>query len=198
MKRLVPAARAYLASGDPRVAAANLVAMVLAWNTPFYPFYARAAGGMGMWPGAWLTLCVFPVFLAVPAVTRHWPYWGRVLLVTIGIGNTVFCTWLLGEASGTQLFLLPCITLAALLFRREERAALFGLLVLPVILGVALNGRYPVSPFVCSGVGCAGLVWLNGFSVAVLTAFLGVLATGQVGLTSNADPPMLRPTTPPP
>ncbi len=102
----------YVGSDDPRVGAANLVAMVLAWNTPFYPLYLRGTAGAGMWPGGWLMLCVFPAFLAVPALTRRWPTGGRVLLVTIGTANTLFCTWLLGEASGTPLFLLPCVTLA--------------------------------------------------------------------------------------
>jgi hypothetical protein len=177
----------YIAADDPRVASANLVAMVLAWNTPFYPLYLRGAAGPAIWPGGWLTLCVFPAFLAIPAVTRRWPYAGRALLVLTGTANTLFCTWLLGEASGTAIFLLPCITLAALVFRRDERAALFGLLGLPIVLGIALDGRYPVSPFVCAGAGCAGIAWMNAFSVAILTAFLGLLATGLV-TTASARP----------
>jgi hypothetical protein len=52
----VKALRRYVASDDPRVAAANLVAMVLAWNTPFYPLYLRGAAGAGIGLGAWLTL----------------------------------------------------------------------------------------------------------------------------------------------
>ena len=178
----------YIASDDPRVAAANLVAMVLAWNTPFYPLYLRGAAGPAIWPGGWLTLCVFPAFLAIPAVTRSWPFAGRVLLVLTGTANTLFCTWLLGKSSGTAIFLLPCITLAALLFRRDETAALFGLLGLPIVLGIALDGRYPVSPFVCSGQGCPGILWMNVFSVAVLTAFLGLLATGLATTASDTPP----------
>jgi hypothetical protein len=185
--------RRYVWSGDPRVAVANLVAMVLAWNTPFYPLYLRGAAGEGIWPGAWLTLCVFPFFLSVPAVTRGRPLLGRVLLVVIGTGNTVFCTWLLGEASGTELFLLPCVTLAALLFRRNEHVPLFGLLALPIVVGVALDGRYPASPFVCVGVACSGIVWMNAISVGVLTAFFGVLATG---LDTSGVPRTPRPETP--
>ncbi len=178
----------YIASDDPRVATANLVAMVLAWNTPFYPLYLRGVAGPAILPGGWLTLCVFPAFLAVPAVTRFWPYAGRVMLALTGAANTLFCTWLLGEASGTAMFLLPCITLAALLFRRDETAALFGLLALPIVLGIALDRRYPVSPFVCSGEGCTGILWMNVFSIAVLTAFLGLLATG-LATTANDTPP---------
>jgi hypothetical protein len=174
--------RRYVAAEDPRVAAANLVALVLGWNTPFYPLYLLAAG---MRPGVWFTITAFPFFVLVPAVNRKYPFWGRVLLVAIGLGNTLFCTWLLGEASGTQLFLLPCITLAALLFRRDEPGALIGLLALPVVAGLALDGRYPMSPYACSGAACGGIVWLNAVSVAVLTVFLGWLAAG---LQSGVEP----------
>jgi hypothetical protein len=191
MRRIIAGARNYVASDDPRVAAANLVAMVLAWNTPFYPLYLRGAAGAAIWPGGWLTLCVFPLFLAIPSATRRWPAGGRVLLVVIGIGNTLFCTWLLGEASGTEIFLLPCITLAALVFRRDERFVLFGSMGLPIVAWLALDGRYPVSPFVCSGQACARIFWMNAFSVAVLLAFLGVLATGLA--TSAGEIPPLPP-----
>jgi hypothetical protein len=196
--RALAALRRYAASDDPRVAAANLVALVLAWNTPFYPLYLWGSAGAGILPGGWLTLCVFPVFLSVPKATRRWPLSGRVLLVLAGTGNTLFCTWLLGEASGTQLFLVPCVSLAALLFRRAERVPLFGLLALPIVAGVALNGRYPVSPFVCAAASCSGIVWLNAVSVGILAAFLGVLATGLAGsddsvILSSASAPPTRP-----
>ena len=178
MKAAFALAGRYAAADDPRVAAANLVALVLAWNTPFYPLYLLGAAGAAMSKGAWLTLSVFPIFLAVPAITRWSDTWGRVLLVSAGTGNTLFCTLLLGEASGTSLFLLPCITLAALLFRRSESGALFPLLVLPMVTGVAMSGRYPFSPYACAGAACSAIAWLNAVSVAILLAFLGVLATG--------------------
>lgn len=183
VKRVAAALRGYVASGDPVVARANLVAVVLAWNTPFYPLYLRAAAGEAILPGGWLTLCVFPVFLTVPAVTRRSSFLGRIMLALTGTANTLFCTWLPGEASGTQLFLLPCVTLAALLFRRDELAALIGFLALPIVAGMTLDGRYPVSPFVCSGAACGGIVWLNAVSVAILTAFLGWLASAGVSPT---------------
>jgi hypothetical protein len=179
MKRLFAAAKRYIAAGDPRVAAANFVALVLAWNTPFYPLYLIGAAGSAMRTAAWLTLCSFPVFLAVPVITQRDALLGRLLLVIAGIANTLFCTWLLGEASGTQLFLLPCITLAALVFRRTEPLALFSFLALPILAGAALNGRYPISPFACAGDACGHILWLNAISVAVLLAFLGTLATGM-------------------
>ena len=189
--RAVKTWRGYVGSGDPRVAAANLVAMVLAWNTPFWPLYLRGAAGPRIWPGGWLTVCVLPAFLCIPAVTRRYPSGGRVLLAVIAIGNTLFCTWLLGESAGTQLFLLPCITLSALLFRREERVQLLGLLALPIIAGLVLDGRYPASPFACVGAACSGIVWLNAISAAFVTAFLGMIGTGLAS-ASTADPPTRR------
>ena len=173
MKPLV-ALRRYMAAADPRVATANLVAMVLAWNTPFYPLYLVGTAGTSMQPGAWFTLVIFPVFLVVPAITRQRPMAGRILLATAGLANTIWCTWLLGEASATQLFLLPCIFLAAILFRQGERLPLLLFLTLPTFLGLALHGRYPASPFACAAVACENLIWLNAFSVACLCSFLGL------------------------
>jgi hypothetical protein len=178
--KILAALKRYAAADDPMVATANWVAMVLAWNTPFYPLYLRGAAGAAIWPGGWLTLCVFPVFLAVPAICRRDPLAGRVLLALAATGNTIYCTWLLGEASGTQLFLLPCITLASLLFRRDELPMLGGFLLMPIAAGLLLDGRYPVSPFVCAGAACGGILWMNAFSVALLMAFLGWLASGLV------------------
>src|SRR5271157_3708027 len=101
MKAAFALVRRYAAADDPRVAAANLVAQVLAWNTPFYPLYLLGAAGATMQDAAWLTLCSIPIFLAVPAITRWSAIWGRVVLVVGGTANTLFCTWLLSEASGT-------------------------------------------------------------------------------------------------
>ena len=182
------AARGYAASNDPRVAVANQVALILAWNTPFYPLYLLGSGGAALWPAAWWTLCSFPCFLAVPALTRRDPFWGRVALALTGLANTLFCTWLLGEAAGTALFLLPCITLAALLFRREERVALFSLMALPILAGVLLNGRYPVPPFALTDTARVAVLWLNAVSVAVLMAVLGFFSTGLAGEASLVMP----------
>jgi len=189
--------RRYAAADDPRVATGNFIALLLASNTPFYPLYLVAAGGASMSRAAWLTLCCFPFFCAVPAVARWHGYAGRLFLAMAALANTVFCTWVIGEASGTQLFLLPCITLAALLFRRSERVALVGMLYLPVVAGVALFGRYPVSPFACMGPVCGGILWMNAFSVAVLLALFGYMATGIQDITpvrANVPSTCPRPT----
>lgn len=180
------ALRRYMASDDPRVAVANLIAMVLAWNTPFYPLYLLGAAGSAMHPGAWFTLAIFPVFLAVPAITRRWPLPGRILLAAAGLSNTIWCTWLLGEVTATQLFLLPCISLAAIIFRQSERVPFFSFLALPILLGMGLHGRYPASPFACHGAACDSIVWLNAFSVALLCGFLGVVTARMLPGADNA------------
>ena len=186
--RPLAALRRYMAAEDPRVATANLIAMVLAWNTPFYPIYVLGTAGAAMQPGAWFTVLSFPVFLAVPAVTRRNPLGGRALLAAAGLANTVYCTWLLGEAAGAQLFLLPCIVLAPMLFRLRESAALCTFLGLPILAGAVLHGNYPVSPMQCMDEACSALRWLNIISVICLLGFLGLLALRR--LIQQAKPPL--------
>ena len=89
----------YVAHPDPATAAANLVALVVAGNGPFYPLYVLALIGWGH-NGAWLTMLATPFFAAVPAVSR-WRSWaGRGALPLVGIANTVWCSALLGIGVG--------------------------------------------------------------------------------------------------
>ena len=103
---------------DPLAKVAATVALVVASNQPFYPLYLHAIVGKQAWP-AWLTLLTTPLFLAVPAVARRHPLAGRAMLPIVGIVNTVFCVKLIGLATAVELFLLPCILLAAILFRTQ-------------------------------------------------------------------------------
>jgi hypothetical protein len=95
-----------------------------------------------------------------------------VLLVTAGTLNTMLCTWLYGEAAGEQLFLLPCVTIAILLFHRAERAVMAALLLLPVAAYFML-GHYGMPPFQHGW----SLLGLNVGSVGILTAFLAWVFT---------------------
>ena len=113
--------RVYAANDEPLAAAGNKVSLVLAGNTPFYPLYVAAVAGTDGMPWLLMTLFAFPFFLMVPAISRHYPFLGRATLALAGAINTVFCTWLLGERSGTELFLIPCAMLASLLFGAKER-----------------------------------------------------------------------------
>jgi hypothetical protein len=167
--------RDYLAHPDERVATGNLVALVLAWNTPFYPLWLRWAAGAEALPLGLLTLCVFPLFLAVPPLARRRPVLGRLLLALVGFANVLFCTWLFGEASGTELFLLPCLLLPGLLFSRRNLAFLLPLLGAPLVAYYALHGHYPPPPQAWSQAASEGMFALNAGSVGCLMAFFALL-----------------------
>ena len=110
----------YTDNPDPLAKVAATVALVVASNQPFYPLYLHAIVGKQAWP-AWLTLLTTPLFLAVPAVARRHSLAGRAMLPIVGVINTVLCVKLIGLATAVELFLLPCILLAAILFRTSER-----------------------------------------------------------------------------
>jgi hypothetical protein len=160
---------------DGLTATANLVAVVVAWNTPLYPLYVWWAAGSSGMPWALLSLCSLPFFLAVPMIARHSSLAARAALPLIGTANTLFCTWLLGEAAGEQLFLLPCATLGAMLFHKAERAPMLILSVLPVAAFLVLQGRYPAPPHLYDAAQYRALLSMNAFSVGCLTVFLGLL-----------------------
>jgi len=166
---------AYLAHPDARVATGNLVALVLGWNTPFYPLWLRWAAGSEALPLGWLTLVVLPLFLAVPLLARRRPTLGRLWLALVGFGNVLFCTWLFGEASGTELFLLPCLLLPGLLFSRSEWPLLLPLLGAPLLAYYLLHGHYPAPPQEWSADASSGMFALNAGSVGCLMAFFALL-----------------------
>jgi hypothetical protein len=165
----------YLAHPDERVATGNLVALVLAWNTPFYPLYLRWAAGAEAWPWGFLTLAVLPCFALVPALARRRPLAGRLLLALAGLANVVFCTWLLGVPSGTELFLLPCVLLPGLLFSRTQWRVLLPLIAAPLASYSLLHQHYPAPPVAWSAGASAGLFALNAGSVGCLVAFFAWL-----------------------
>ena len=74
--------RAYAASDDPYVSATNFIAMVLAWNQPYYPLYLWWIVGRDAWVGLPDALAFFP-FFAIPAITRRAPLLGKVTLVVV-------------------------------------------------------------------------------------------------------------------
>jgi len=165
----------YLAHPDPRVATGNLIALVLGWNTPFYPFYLRWAAGAQAWPWGFLTLCVLPLFLAVPLLGRRSALAGRLLLCGVGFGNILFCTWMLGVASGTELFLMPCVLLPGLVFRRSEWPALLPLIAAPLAAYYLLHHHYPPPPVAWSADASAGMLTLSAGSAGCLMAFFALL-----------------------
>ncbi len=172
---LLAALRRYAAHADPATAAANTVALVVGSNGPFYPAYIwlidAEAGHLALW-----TMLASPFFLAVPWLSRRSGLAARLALVVVGLANTLWSTALLGAESGVGLFLLPCLVLAALLWR--DRLALLGVLG----LGLAVQQlvlRWPWDSL--AGLDLArqqALVVLNATSVGTLLAFLALTLAG--------------------
>jgi hypothetical protein len=117
----------YIASPDPRAAAANRVAVLVALNQPFYPLYIRAFVGDDGWVSA-VTFLSTPFFAVIPAVTKRSPLIGRAMLPLVGAANTMLTAKAFGSASGVELFLFPCAMAAAMAFRAKERSAMLAVL----------------------------------------------------------------------
>jgi len=169
--------RAYTANDDPRVSAANTIALVLAWNQPYYPLYLWWIVGPDAWvgiPDAFSGI----LFFAVPAIARRSGLPGRVALVVIATANVVFCSMMLGEAAGVQLLYLPCGTLAAILFGWRERLVMLAMTSLPLVVWLLTRGRLDIPPIRFSAQAYASLFTLNAFSAGVLMVFFGWLLAG--------------------
>lgn len=174
MTPLLAGIRAYVRHPDPRVAAANVVALLVASNQPFYPLYLFWLVSDDITP-AWFTFLSTPFFLAVPAVARWNGLAGRALLPLAGMGNTVLSAWLFGTASAVEIFLVPCGVLALLLFRPKERLA--GLLLTALAFGafLLLHDAYGPPMATYDATEYAVLARLNLISASALTAFATLL-----------------------
>ena len=169
--------RRYLAHDDPEAAAANLVAMVIAWNGPFYPIYVIALVGWSGWPSL-LTVLTSPVFFAIPWLMRRDTRLGRLALPLVGTANTICAAKILSPASGVEVFLVPCIVLAGLLFRPGERVPML------LAVGVGMAAYFVPAEFyepalmTLSAGEAARLAALNLVSVIFLAALLAVQIAG--------------------
>lgn len=164
--------QAYVAHPDPRTALANLVALLIVSNQPFYPLYVYLIVG----DAAWVTCVTFlstPFFFAVPAVARRNALYGRILMCVAGTLNTVVCMWAFGTASGVELFYLPCILLGAILFRPDEKAAALLCVGLPMAAYLFLHGRLGAPLHVFTPKEYSSLVSLHAISVGCLIALIG-------------------------
>jgi hypothetical protein len=178
--RAVAWLRRYAAHSDPATAAANLVAVVVASNGPFYPLYVLAIIGWDR-VGVWLTMLASPLFFAVPALSRRSPQAARVALPLIGIANTAWCAALLGPASGIVLFLLPCIMLAIMVPHGNERRLALFLAGLAIVCMIILT-EFPFGGLIVVASGpVASLARLNLLSVTILTAFVASNLAGIRG-----------------
>ena len=157
--------------GDPLASAARRVALVVAVNQPLYPLYLHWLVGAGALVACatWLST---PGFLAVALMARHHSLGARMLLVLVGVANTVWSIKLLGSASRVGLFLIPCTLIALLAVRRKEWWALVVLLGIVAVasLLLPLAGAAPVARLDAREV--SSLARLNLFSVVSLTLFV--------------------------
>jgi hypothetical protein len=165
--------RAALSHLDPRARAAGAIALVVALNQPFYPLYLHAIAGAAA-TSAWLTLLSTPFFAAVPAIARRHSLLGRAMLPLAGVANTMLGLKLLGTASAVELFLLPCILLAAILFRPGERAVMAPFVLLPVAAYLGADGILGPPLHVFSAEEYRSMLALHAASVGAITTFIGL------------------------
>jgi hypothetical protein len=169
--------RAYIWSADPRVAACNTVAMVIASNQPYYPLYLLWIVGRDAWvgiPDAFSGL----LFFAIPAIARRHGLAGRIALVVLSVANVALCAMILGEAAGVQLLYLPCGMLAAILFSWRERFVMLAMTGLPLAAWYVTRGRLDIPLVRFPPEAYASLFTLNAVSAGTLVMFFGWLLAG--------------------
>jgi hypothetical protein len=165
--------RGFAAHPDPLAEASNWVALTIGSHLPFWPLYIFWVAGWDALPSSLLTAAMSPLFLTVPFLTRRSSLLGRLATPLLGLANTIFVVWILGPDSGTEVFLVPCAALSALIFRRPERLLMLALTALPLIVWCLLR-RYPPTPLHhYEAAVMADLVALNVWSIAILIAILG-------------------------
>jgi hypothetical protein len=156
----------YAADGDPLTAASNRLALILASNQPFYPFYVFWVTGQTS-PLLALTFLSTPFFLASPWIAKRFPGVGRLWFPAVGAINTFFCAAIFGVASGVEWFLAPCLVIAALSSRATERRALAIFVAILVGTFILLHGRYG-TPLFSEPDQLVALRNLNAYSAAIL------------------------------
>lgn len=176
---------AYAAHDDPLTGAANWIALVVAWNQPFYPLYLWAVVGVGEVAPSFLTFLSTPFFLAVPAVAKRYPLAARVMLPLTGIANGVLSAKAFGIGSGVEIFLVPCALIGAALFRPSERPV--GLVVVALSASAYfIPARFLGQPLaVYSAADISGMVGLNVLSASTLVVFIGLLLSGAVATSER-------------
>ncbi len=162
---------------DPQTQATVAIVWVILINKPFYPLYVWYLVGNGT-TAALATLLAAPMFIIIAFMAPLAPLAARIALPLVATLDTLFETKLFGTGSGTQLFLAPCIMLAALSFRAEEIWWQRGMAVF-VFLAFVLY-RYALGPalHVWSDPDLAILLNLNSFAVASLMALIAVRYAG--------------------
>ena len=149
---------------------AGTVAFVVVGNQPFYPLYIWWVAGSAL---AWLSFATWfstPFFAAVPAVGRRSEPAGKTLLIAAGLINTAICAILFGPTSGVELFYLPCLLLAFVLF--EARAAWLAFAASAALVAAAMIFARRVASEAVLPMDSDALIKLHAFSVAGLLAVI--------------------------
>ncbi|SON56922.1 hypothetical protein HDIA_3381 [Hartmannibacter diazotrophicus] len=170
---------------DPLQRASHRLSLAIAANKPFYPFYFVFMVGDDAWASLW-TMLSMPIFLTIPLLGRRWPTLARVLVPLIGMVDTIFITKLFGEASGTELFLAPCVMIAALSFRHRERHWAVGLAGFAFVAFAVLHGRFGEPLAELDPQALHRLFELNAYSVASLLFLVTWLFAGQAEASGTA------------
>ena len=168
----------YAAHSDPLAEASNWIAITIGTHLPFWPLYVWWSAGSQAFPTALLTVALAPVFLALPLLSRRSSLLNRIAMPVVGIANTVWTVWILGIASGTELFLMPCAAVAALLFRRSERWIMIVLTLLPLVVWYVLRDHAPLPLHRYDPDAARRLFTLNAISIGVLICLFGWFEVG--------------------
>jgi hypothetical protein len=179
---------AYAHDDDPLVATCNLIALVVASNQPIYPLYVYLLVSEAISP-TFFTFLSTPVFLAVPAVARRWPLWGRALLPAAGLANTLLSARMFGVESGVAIFLIPCALIAATFFRASERIVSFPLIGAALLIYVSLGDIQGAPWHLYSPSEYDAFSRLNAMSAGTLTVFVGLLAAGLISAAPSPGRP---------
>eukprot|EP01013_Petalomonas_cantuscygni_P027370 TRINITY_DN50253_c0_g1_i1.p1 TRINITY_DN50253_c0_g1~~TRINITY_DN50253_c0_g1_i1.p1 ORF type:complete len:179 (-),score=34.95 TRINITY_DN50253_c0_g1_i1:231-767(-) len=159
---------------DPLAEACGSVALVLALNKPVYPLYvwflAESAFQISL-----LTALSMPFYIAVWWLARRGnSFAARRGMVAIGTVDTIFIAFVLGEESGTLIFLFACLMLAGMAFHAREVWLSRALIGVTFMLFVALYGRIgaPIRPVTPDDM--QTLDYLNTTGAAALAAFIAL------------------------
>ena len=158
---------------DPLTAASVSIAWVILANKPFYPLYVWWLTGSGVAMSCW-TMIAAPVFLLIALGARRFPLGARIGVPLTGTLDTLFETKLFGYGSGTELFLAPCIMLAAISFHADEKWWQRGLTLFIFAVFAATHDRLGTALHIWSAQDLAALFHLNAFAVAGLMAFIAL------------------------
>lgn len=162
---------------DDLTRATVTIAWVIVLNKPFYPLYLWWLVGSSV--QAWLgTLVSVPFFLFVLHLARNWPLAARIALPVAGTLDTVLETKLFGYGSGTELFLAPCMMLAALSFHPDEKWWQRGLTAGIFLVFFITHDRLGDALYGWSDEDLRTLFSLNAFAVASLMAFISIRYAG--------------------